>query len=338
MSNHFSLMIHGGAGALEHIIREGSDEAFSHSIYGVLRRGRRVLEQGGAALDAVELCAALLEDDPLYNAGRGSVLNHNGKVEMDAAIMNGSDLEAGAIAGVQNIKNPICLARQVLEQSEHVMLISEGAMAFAKAINLEHRPNEYFLTEARISQWEDAKAANRVFLDHEDSDEPTTGRLPQPDATRTANLAAAVPSTDSPEPQRKFGTIGAVAKDIYGNLAAATSTGGIVNKRWGRVGDSPIVGAGVFADNETCAVSATGYGEQFLRTVLAKTIADLVYFQGMDARQAAAAGMDYLVAKVKGLGGVIVIDRVGRCGSGHSTSGMIYGWIENGGEAYYRLS
>ncbi|MEM6434301.1 MAG: isoaspartyl peptidase/L-asparaginase, partial [Cyanobacteria bacterium P01_D01_bin.115] len=221
----------------------------------------------------------------------------------------GQDLAAGAVAGITNIKNPIGLARRVLTKSEHVMLIGKGAMEFAKLWDVEVMTDDYFVVDARIRQWREAQKAGGMMLDHEDA-----------------------------EPQHKFGTIGAVARDAQGNLAAATSTGGIVNKRWGRVGDSPIVGAGVFADNTTCAVSATGYGEQFQRTVLCKMISDFIYFKGMDAGEAATAGIEYLVEKVQGLGGVIVIDRHGRCATGHSTSGMIYGLIERGGESICRLS
>lgn len=310
MPQSYSLMIHGGAGALQHIKQEGRESDFEDSLKHILEQGRQILASGGPAIDAVEYCASLLEDDPLYNAGRGSVLNEYGEVEMDAAIMNGADLEAGAIASVKGIKNPIALARQVLEHSEHVMLAGHGAMKFAEFRNVKFWPDHYFITEARVKQLQEAQQKGRMILDHEDTEEP----------------------------QEKFGTIGAVARDLSGNLAAGTSTGGIVNKRWGRVGDTPIIGAGVFADSETCAVSATGYGEQFLRTVLSKTIADLVYFQGLDAHAAAAAGIAYLVEKVNGLGGVIVIDRQGRCAAEHSTSGMIYGWIEQGGEAHQKLA
>ena len=310
MSKPYSLMIHGGAGALKHIRAEGSETEFARSIHGVLEQGREILVKGGTALDAVEACAILLENDPLYNAGRGSVLNEYGEVELDAAIMNGSDLAAGAVAGIKNIKNPIALARKVLEQSEHVLLIGHGAMEFAELCGVECLPEEYFVIDSRVRQLREAQQIGRMMLDHE----------------------------DAVEPQQKLGTIGAVALDLKGDLAAATSTGGIVNKRWGRVGDSPIIGAGVFADNETCAVSATGYGEQFLRTVLSKTISDLIYFKGMSAKTAALAGIDYLVDKVNGLGGVVVIDRKGQCAAGHSTSGMIYGWIEQGGEAHYSLT
>jgi len=304
----YSLIVHGGAGALEDLKYEASEAAFRQSITAILAQGRHRLERGDSALDVVEYCANLLEDDRLYNAGCGSVLNADGKVEMDAALMDGRNLQAGAIAGIKNIKNPISLARRVLEHGEHVLLMGDGALEFAKFCGIETYPDDYFITAARIKQLAAAQVAGRMTLDHE--------RI---------------------KPSQKLGTIGAVARDIHGNLAAATSTGGLVNKRWGRVGDTPIVGAGVFADNDTCAVSATGYGEQFLRTVLAKTISDFVQFRGMDAQAAAKAGIEYLVAKVNGEGGVIVIDAAGHCAAAQSTSGLIRGWIELGGETHCEL-
>jgi len=301
-------MIHGGAGALEDLKHEASEATFQESITAILERGRKRLERGDSALDVVEYCANLLEDDRLYNAGCGSVLNADGKVEMDAALMDGRNLQAGAVAGIRNIKNPISLARRVLEHGEHVLLMGDGALEFAKFCGIETYPDDYFITEARIKQLAEVQLVGGMTLDHE--------RI---------------------KPSQKLGTIGAVARDLQGNLAAATSTGGLVNKRWGRVGDTPIVGAGVFADNDTCAVSATGYGEQFLRTVLAKTISDFVQFRGMDAQAAAQAGIEYLVAKVNGEGGVIVIDAAGHCAAAQSTSGLIRGWIELGGETHCKL-
>jgi L-asparaginase / beta-aspartyl-peptidase len=304
----YSLMIHGGAGALEDLKYEASEATFRESITAILEQGRQRLERGDRALDVVEYCASLLEDDRLYNAGCGSVLNADGKVEMDAALMDGRDLKAGAVAGIRNIKNPISLARRVLEHGEHVLLMGDGALEFAKFCQIETYPDDYFITEARIKQLAEVQVVGGMTLDHE--------RI---------------------KPAQKLGTIGAVARDLQGNLAAATSTGGLVNKRWGRVGDTPIVGAGVFADNDTCAVSATGYGEQFLRTVFAKTISDFVQFRGMDAQAAAQAGIDYLIAKVNGEGGAIVIDAAGRCASAQSTSGLIRGWIELGGVTQCQL-
>ena len=301
-------MIHGGAGALEDLKHEASEATFHASITAILEQGRHRLERDDSALDVVEYCASLLEDDRLYNAGRGSVLNADGKVEMDAALMDGRDLRAGAVACLRSIKNPISLARRVMEHGEHVLLMGEGALEFAKFCEIETYPDDYFITEARIKQLAEVQLVGGMTLDHQ--------RV---------------------KPSQKLGTIGAVARDLQGNLAAATSTGGLVNKRWGRVGDTPIVGAGVFADNDTCAVSATGYGEQFLRTVFAKTISDFVQFRGMDAQAAAQAGIDYLVAKVNGEGGAIVIDAAGRCAAAQSTSGLIRGWIEMGGKTNCKL-
>ena len=310
-SKPYSIMVHGGAGALDNVKDEKTAVRYLESIRVVLEHGRQVLELGGSALQAVEACASMLEDDPVFNAGCGSVLNENGKVEMDAAIMDGRDLSAGAVAAVDNIANPIQLARFVMTESEHVMLIAEGAMRFADHCGIKRAPENYFYTPDRVKQLEQAQLKNKIMLDHDDAEE------------------------DSED--QKYGTIGAVARDLQGNLAAATSTGGIVNKRQGRVGDSPIIGAGVYADNETCAVSATGYGEEFMRTVISKTIADFIYMKEMNAEQATEAGIEYLTRKVKGRGGVIVIDNNGNCASGFTTKKMIHGWIEHGGEAIVRF-
>ncbi|MEJ2214080.1 MAG: isoaspartyl peptidase/L-asparaginase family protein [Gammaproteobacteria bacterium] len=311
MDNQYSIMVHGGAGALDNVKDQKTAVRYLDSIRSVLEHGREILTLGGSALQCVETCASLLEDDPVFNAGCGSVLNEHGRVEMDAAIMDGRDLSAGAVAGIENIANPVQLARLVMTESEHVMLMSVGAMRFADHCGLERVPDEYFYTPDRIMQLKEARLKGKIVLDHDDD-------------------------LDNAEDQ-KYGTIGAVACDQHGNLAAATSTGGIVNKRLGRVGDSPIVGAGVYADNETCAVSATGYGEDFMRTVIAKTISDFIYMKGLDAEQATAEGVNYLNRKVSGRGGVIVIDRQGKCSSGFTTKKMIHGWIEHGGEAVCRF-
>lgn len=306
-----SLMVHGGAGALDNVKDDKTAIRYLESIRRVLEHGRDVMELGGSALQAVEACASLLEDDPVFNAGCGSVLNESGKVEMDAAIMDGRDLSAGAVAAVDNIANPVQLARLVMSKSEHVMLIAEGAMRFADHCGMERVSESYFYTPDRVEQLRQARLQHKIMLDHDATEEDTE--------------------------DQKYGTIGAIAMDPDGNLAAATSTGGIVNKRMGRVGDSPIIGAGVYADNETCAVSATGFGEDFMRSVIAKTISDFMYMQGMDAKQATEAGIEYLVRKVKGRGGVIVIDRNGNCSSGFTTRKMIHGWIEKGGEPCCRF-
>lgn len=317
---NYSLMIHGGAGALDNVKDSQTAVRYLESIRQILEHGRDIMEMGGSALQAAEACASLLEDDPVFNAGCGSVLNEKGKVEMDAAIMDGRDLKAGAVAAVSNIANPTQLARRVLAESEHVMLIAEGAMEFASLCNMPFAPDEYFFTEARLEQLKQAQSQGKIMLDHEDTDQATS------QVTEKTVIG-----------DQKYGTIGAIARDTDGNLAAATSTGGIVNKRLGRVGDSPIIGAGVYADNETCAVSATGYGEDFMRTVISKTISDYIMIKGYDAEQATQAGIDYLRRKVKGRGGVIVIDKDGKCSSGFTTPKMIHGWIENGGEAICRF-
>lgn len=304
-------MVHGGAGTLDNIKDDKTATRYLESMRSVMEHGRTVLAAGGPALQVVEACAILLEDNPVFNAGRGSVLNESGKVEMDAAIMDGRDLSAGAVAAVDNIANPIKLARKVMTESEHVLLISEGALRFADHCGMDRATEDYFYTPDRVEQLHRARKRHKVMLDHDDTDE------------------------DSED--QKYGTIGAIARDLDGNLAAATSTGGIVNKRMGRVGDSPIIGAGVYADNETCAVSATGFGEDFMRSVLAKTIADFVYMKGMDAAQATEAGIQYLTRKVKGRGGVIVIDSAGNCSSGFTTKKMIHGWIEHSGKAICRF-
>ncbi len=295
-------MIHGGAGLLKGVSEE-QQSVYHTSLNTILSAGKKMLQNGTAAFDVVEHCVMLLEDDPIFNAARGSVLNEEGFVEMDAAIMDGSTLKAGSVAGIRNVKYPIHLARLVMEQTEHVMLIGNGAHDFAKTQDIVFEDDAYFITEHRKKQWEEAKKQDHVVLDHD---------------------------TARPE-EKKYGTVGAVARDINGNLAAATSTGGIVNKKFGRVGDSPIIGAGVYADNRTCAVSATGYGEQFIRTVLSKTISDIIYFKQVGAHEAAQDGIKYLIDSVKGLGGVIVIDSKGARGCAFSTGGMIRGWLDDSG-------
>ena len=290
----FSLMIHGGAG----VIRE--PERFEESLRRIIERGAALLALGASALDAVTECVILLEDDPLYNAGRGSVLNAEGIVDCDASIMDGRTLDAGAIAGVRGIKNPILLARAVLEKSEHVFLIGDGAEAFAREQRLAFEEPAYFLTEYRVAQLARVKEKQKLGLDHSEAND------------------------------LKLGTVGAVARDSNGNLAAATSTGGLVNKQFGRVGDSAVIGAGTFADNQSCAVSCTGIGEDFLRTSLARTAALFVEHQGMTAQEAADAAIRLLTSKVQGLGGLILIDREGRCGQAHSTPAMLTATAEGG--------
>jgi beta-aspartyl-peptidase (threonine type) len=308
MQATFSLMVHGGAGDLDLVNDEKIADRYRGGITRALDHGRAMLASGASALDTVEACACLLEDDPTFNAGRGSVLNADGRVEMDAGIMDGRDLTAGAVAAVSRIANPVRLARLIMENSEHVLLIGQGAFRFAVQFGVELAPDHYFLTAQRVAELDLARSQAGTPSDH---DGPISSR-------------------------EKHGTIGAVARDLAGNLAAATSTGGIVNKRPGRVGDSPLIGAGYYADNETCAASTTGRGEDFMRTLIAKRIADILNFRGGDARSAVTEGMDYLRRRIAGRGGVIIIDKDGHCASAHTTKRMIHGWIEHRGETFCR--
>jgi beta-aspartyl-peptidase (threonine type) len=243
----------------------------------------------------------MLEDDPIFNAGAGSVLNEKGEVEMDASIMDGRDMSAGAVAAVTNIKNPVSLARLVMEKSKHVLLLGTGAMEFAKKWNVEIADRSYFITDARQKQWEAARDADALSLDH---------------------------STSQPEKKinNKMGTVGAVALDSSGNLAAATSTGGLVNKSFGRVGDSPIVGSGVFADNDTCAVSCMGVGEHMIRTNVAKMVSDFMLMQNKDVAEASVAAIEYFSKRISGMGGFIAVGKDGKFACEFTTPQMIYGF------------
>jgi beta-aspartyl-peptidase (threonine type) len=288
----YSLVIHGGAGTI--VGSEQELQAYKDSLTKIILSGKQMLAAGQSALEVVVACVKLLEDDPLYNAGKGSVFNNKAEVECDASIMDGSDISAAAVAGVTTIKNPITLAQKVLEESEHVMLIGSGAEYFADQYSdVKRVKNDYFYTSKRQEQLIKAQKENKSVLDHSDSLE------------------------------NKFGTVGAVAFDQNGNLAAATSTGGITNKKWGRVGDSPLIGCGTYADNTTCAVSCTGYGEQFIRTSLAKTISDLVWLTGSTAEHANKKAMEYLTKRVSGIGGAIVIDHSGQVSTNFTSPGMI---------------
>jgi beta-aspartyl-peptidase (threonine type) len=283
----YSLMIHGGAGAIR------DPQRYAPSLRAIVESGARLLTAGSSAVDVAVHCVALLEDDPLFNAARGSVLNAEGEVLCDASVMDGRTLKAGAVAAVRGVKNPARLAYEVMEESGHVLLVGEGAERFGRLRNAKFEGEDYFKTQARVAQLAKAKRAHAIALDH------------------------------SGAADGKLGTVGAVARDRNGDLAAATSTGGVVNQRSGRVGDSPIIGAGTFADNASCAVSCTGVGEDFIRTSLARTAAFFVEFRAMQAEEAAREAIRYLVAKVNGQGGLILVDRQGRHGRAHSTPGML---------------
>jgi L-asparaginase / beta-aspartyl-peptidase len=307
MDTGYSLMVHGGAGVLAAADDPVRAECYLESLRGVLEQGRALLAGGASALDAVELCCALLEDDPLFNAGRGAVLNEDGGVEMDAGIMDGRTLAAGAVAAVRRIAHPIRLARRVLETGDALLLVGEGAQRFAARCGIAEVPESYLITPARQEEWVRVRARGVPV-----------------GATEEAGPGSA-------------GTVGAVARDRSGHLAAATSTGGRVNKPVGRVGDSPLIGAGVYAEDRTCAVSATGHGEALMRVLLAKTIASAIEHHGLDAGAAVDVGMQALRDRLSGAGGAIGIDQRGRCAAGRTTPRMPHGWIEWGGPVQCRL-
>jgi beta-aspartyl-peptidase (threonine type) len=288
----FGIAIHGGAGVISRAsMTPESEAAYRRDLESALDAGYAVLARGGSGLDAVTTAVRILEDSPLFNAGRGAVFNHEGINELDASIMDGKDLQAGAVAGVRHIRNPVLLARAVMEDSPHVMLTGTGAEEFALERGIELVPRSYFFTERRWNQLERARKGDRLSA---------------------ADLGY-------------YGTVGAVARDQQGNLAAATSTGGMTNKRWGRVGDSPVIGAGNYADNRSCAVSATGSGEYFIRSVLAHEIAALIRHRGLDAATAAREAVSQSLAGIGGDGGVIVIDHAGRIAMEFNTEGMFRG-------------
>jgi beta-aspartyl-peptidase (threonine type) len=291
----YALAIHGGAGALPRtqISREREQE-FRQSLAQALSIGQALLERGESALSAVAATVTALEDNPLFNAGRGAVLCEDGSVELDAAIMNGSDLRAGAVARIRHIKNPIQLARRVLERSAHVFLVGDGAESFADEHGFGRVPNDYFVTPYRAEQLQAL-------------------RRPQ-----SALDPAAVAALDEPP----LGTVGAVARDAHGHLAAATSTGGMAGKRPGRVGDSPVIGAGTYADDRSCAVSTTGHGEWFLRTVQAYDIAARVTYGGYSLSDAVNEAITVRLTRLGATGGLIAVNRSGEIVMRYNTPAM----------------
>ena len=295
-----SIAIHGGAGVISRASLSGEAErAYRADLGRALDAGYALLEAGGSSLDAAVAAVRILEDSPYFNAGHGSVFSHAGINELDAAIMDGATQKAGAVAGVRHIRNPIELARMVMERTPHVLLSGEGAEEFALEQGVTLVPGSYFYTERRWKQLEEAQRNDKLASAEED-------------------IAF-------------FSTVGAVARDQNGNLAAATSTGGMTNKRWGRIGDSPIIGAGTYADNATCAVSATGSGEYFIRAVVAHEICARVRLSGVTA---AAAAKDVIHGKLKdigGDGGVIVVDSRGVLSLEFNTEGMFRGARDSGG-------
>jgi beta-aspartyl-peptidase (threonine type) len=298
----FAIVIHGGAGTILKSSMTPEQEAqYRMKLAEAVDIGYAILEKGGTSLDAVEAVVQRLEDDSLFNAGKGSVFNSDGKVELDASIMDGNTLKAGAVAGVHHVKNPIRLARTVMEKSEHVFFIGDGAEKFAQEHGLELVDESYFFTEARWQSLQKAKAK------------------------------------ESLTEKEKHGTVGAVALDQHGNLAAATSTGGMTNKKFGRIGDSPIIGAGTYADNETCAISATGHGEYFIRAVVAHDIASLIRYKRLSIQAAAEEVVMNKLAKLGGTGGIIAIDRNANIAMPFNTDGMYRAYKVQGGKTFVAI-
>jgi beta-aspartyl-peptidase (threonine type) len=295
----YALVIHGGAGNITQAnLPAEKAKQFEDKLTEVLKHGDSILKAGGTSLDAVESCVRMMEDCPLFNAGKGSVFNAEGKNEMDAAIMDGKTGQAGAVAGVTIIRNPITAARAVMEKSNHVMLSGKGAETFAAEQGLTIVSPDYFFTQSRWDAYLKAKANN-------DSIE---------------NM------------DKKHGTVGCVAVDKYGNLAAATSTGGMTYKKYGRIGDTPVIGAGTYADNNTCAVSATGHGEFFIRNVVAYDIAAIMKYKSSTLAEAATEVVMIKLKKQGGIGGIIAVDKNGNIAMPFNTSGMFRGYVKAGGE------
>lgn len=304
---------------------------YRSGLENALRVGWTILEKGRSSLDSVEAAVAALENFHLFNAGRGSVFNHDGKNEMDAAIMDGKNLKAGAVAFIRNVKNPIKLARLVMENTEHVLLAGDGAIQFAKEMEIEFADDGHFYTEHRWKQLEEAIAAGRVQLDHSTVETPTS----REQQTETRPVGS-VPSSDDRKSKivnrKSLGTVGAVACDANGNLAAATSTGGMTNKKFGRVGDTAIIGSGTYAENSTCAVSCTGHGEFFMLGVTAYDLAARMKYKGLGLEDAARETIDHLT-KMGGEGGLVAIDTFGNIVLPFNSEGMYRGWIMADGKS-----
>ena len=307
----WAIAIHGGAGTARRESMDADRElAYTQTLTEALLAGKEILESGGSSMDAVEAAIRILEDSPLFNAGKGAVFTHDGKNELDASIMDGAALEAGAVAGVHHVKNPISLARRVMDASPHVLFTGQGAEEFALEQRIELVPKSYFWTERA---WRSLQ--NRLEAEQRAGGPALEG-----------DRAAVEPSS------RYFGTVGAVALDANGNLAAGTSTGGMTAKRFGRIGDSPIIGAGTYADNRACAVSATGHGEYFIRNAVAYDICARARYLGQPIEEAANVVVMEVLVEQGAEGGVIAMDPDGNAALPFNTSAMLRGYLRAGGE------
>ena len=293
----YAIAIHGGAGTiLKSTMTPEKEIAYTEALRDAINAGEKILMEGGTSLVAVEYAIRSLEDNPLFNAGKGAVFTNKGENEMDASIMNGKDLMAGSVAGITHIKDPISLAKAVMEKSEHVFLTGSGALEFAKKVGAEKADDDYLFVQMRYDQLQQAKESDGVFLDHTE-DKFENG-------------------------EKKFGTVGCVALDIHGNMAAGTSTGGMTNKKFGRVGDSSVIGAGTYANNSTCAISCTGHGEFFIRSVVAYDISCLMEYKGLSLKQACDIVVMEKLVKIGGEGGLIAIDKEGNIELPFNSEGM----------------
>ena len=310
VDDSFGIVIHGGAGTiLKENMTPEKEAAYKTKLEEAIKVGHAILKNGGTSLEAVEKTINILEDSPLFNAGKGAVFTNEGTNELDASIMDGSNLNAGAVAGVKTIKNPINLAREVMLNSPHVMLSGAGAEQFASERGLEIVDPKYFHTESRMKALEKVKKAP----DH-------------PDAKSATSFYDPVIQNS------KFGTVGCAALDKHGNLAAGTSTGGMTNKKWNRIGDSPIIGAGTYANNATCAVSSTGWGEYFIRGMVAYDISALMEYKGLSLKEAAEEVIQKKLTNLGGTGGIVAIDHEGNVTMEFNTAGMYRATMNANGE------
>ncbi len=313
--NKIALAIHGGAGTItKSEMTAELEREYRSGLENSLKAGWEVLSKNGSALDAVEAAVVALENFPLFNAGRGAVFTHEGKNELDASIMDGANDKAGAVAFVKNVKNPIKLARLVMECTEHILLGGDGANEFAREMNVEIAPDDYFYTEHRYQQLLQARESGTIQLDHAELVESRESRVEsEKEKPETRN-------------QNPIGTVGAVACDSSGNLAAATSTGGMTNKKFGRIGDTPLIGAGTFADNKTCAVSCTGHGEFFMKTLAAYDVAARMKYKNLSLYDAANEVIEHL-REIGGEGGLIAVDAHGNVALPFNSDGMYRGFM-----------
>lgn len=311
----YSLVIHGGAGAMERArMTDEQAQGYESALQQALDAGEAILKEGGSSLDAVIASIQVLEESPYFNAGVGAVFTHEERVELDASIMNGATLAAGAVAGVTTIKSPIAAARAVMENSPHVMLSGTGAEGFAQEQGLELVENSYFHVEARLNSLKRLK-------EREQARKKSQGLLLNPEERRA-----------------RMGTVGAVALDQEGNLAAATSTGGMTNKRWGRIGDAPIIGAGTYANNQTVAVSCTGHGEYFIRNVVGYDVSAMMEYAGKNLQEATDTIIHEKLKQQGGDGGLIAVDKDGNVAMPFNTLNMFRGYVKSTGERVVQIS